>query len=249
VRTLKLQVQYLGTRYHGWQIQPSCPTVQGHLESVLSRLTGEKVRIFGAGRTDAGVHARGQVASLTLSSAIPCRGILLGANDMLPGDIRIMGVEEANPGFHARHSALSKDYAYRFSTAEVLSPFLAETVEPVRGRLDVGLMASAAAHFLGRHDLGAFCGVEGRRKNAVRTVETSRLEPGPEGVSVYRISAEGFLQHLVRTTVGTLLEVGRERIPPDSIPAILSSRDRTRAGPTASARGLTLEKVHYPPGM
>ena len=111
--------------YHGWQVQPDRPTVQGTLESALSRLTGEKVRISGAGRTDAGVHARGQVASFTTASGIPARGILLGTNNFLPGDIRVMSVEEARAGFHARHHALSKDYAYRFSTATVLSPFLA----------------------------------------------------------------------------------------------------------------------------
>jgi len=249
VRTLKLQVQYLGTLYHGWQVQPDRPTVQGTLESALSRLTGEKVRISGAGRTDAGVHARGQVASFTTASGIPARGILLGTNNFLPGDIRVMSVEEAHAGFHARHHALSKDYAYRFSTATVLSPFLSPVVESVRGDLDAASMERAAEHFAGRHDFTAFCGPEGRQKNTVRRVSVSRFEVEPGAVRVYRISADGFLQYLVRTIVGTLFEVGRGRIEPDSIPGILVSRDRARAGPTAAPRGLTLEGVRYPEGM
>jgi len=249
VRTLKLQVHYLGTNYHGWQIQPGCPTVQGLVEAALSRLTGEKVRISGAGRTDAGVHARGQVASFTTASSIPTHGILLGANSFLPGDIRVMSVEEAGAGFHARHHALSKEYAYRFSTRRVLSPFLSRTVESLRGDLEIAPMERAAGHFLGRHDFTAFCGPEGRRKDAVREVTLSRFGEEPEGVHVYRISANGFLQYLVRTIVGTLFEVGRGRIDPDSIPGILASRDRTRAGPTAAPRGLTLEQVRYPEGM
>jgi tRNA pseudouridine38-40 synthase len=249
VRTLKLQVQYLGTLYHGWQVQPERPTIQGLLESALSRLTGEKVRISGAGRTDAGVHARGQVASFTTASGIPARGILLGTNNFLPEDIRVMSVEEAHAGFHARHHALSKDYAYRFSTAPVLSPFLAPTVESVRGDMDLAPMERAAEYFVGRHDFTAFCGSEGRQKDAVREVTVSRFGEEPGTIRVYQISADGFLQYLVRTIVGTLFEVGRGRINPDSIPEILASRNRARAGPTAAARGLTLERVHYPEGM
>jgi tRNA pseudouridine38-40 synthase len=185
------------------------------------------------------------VASFTTRSAIPCRGILLGANTDLPWDIRVMSVEEAPEGFHARHDANSKDYAYRFTSARVLSPFLAVTTEPVRGEMDLTLMERAAGHFVGRHDFTSFCGAEGRQKNTVRTVSISRLEEEPDGVRVYRISANGFLQYLVRTILGTLLEVGKGRIPPDSIPEILAARDRNRAGPTAPARGLTLERVHY----
>jgi tRNA pseudouridine38-40 synthase len=249
VRTLKLQVQYLGTFYHGWQIQPDRPTVQGHLEAAYSRLTGERVRIVGAGRTDAGVHARCQVASFSTLSGIPCRGLLLGANNLLPPDIRVMSVEEAAAGFHARHHAVAKDYAYRFSCAKVLSPFLAPRVESIRGELDRKRMERAAEHFVGRHDFTAFCGAEGRQKNAVRVVGSSRFGEEPEGVVVYQISADGFLQYLVRTIVGTLFEVGRGRIGPDSIPEILAARDRTRAGPTAAPRGLTLERVVYPEGM
>jgi tRNA pseudouridine38-40 synthase len=246
VRTLKLTIHYLGTRYQGWQIQPDRPTVQGSIEQALGRFLAEKVRVVGAGRTDSGVHARGQVASLTTASTIPRRGILLGVNGLLPADIRIMQVEEAQAGFHARHDAISKDYAYRFCTAEVLSPFLSPTVHGVRGHLEISRMAEAAPHFLGERDLTAFCGREGRLKNARRVVTVSRLSPEVDGVWAYRISASGFLQHLVRTIVGTLLEVGRGRLEAASIPAILESKDRRRAGPTASPEGLMLERVHYP---
>lgn len=251
MRTLKLRVEYLGTRYHGWQVQPDRATLQGHLERALARVLNEPVRIAGAGRTDAGVHARGQVASLTTHSRVPPRGITLGTNNLLPEDIRIVAVEEAPDGFHARHHAASKDYAYRFSSALVLSPFLAPTVESVRGDLDLGRMQQAARHFLGEHDFTAFCGAEGRARGCVRRVTRSALDEGGEegGVRAYRISASGFLQYLVRNIVGTLFEVGRRKIDPDAIPAILDSRDRRRAGPTAAARGLTLEEVHYPAGM
>ncbi len=245
MRTLKLWIQYLGTRYHGWQVQPGRPTIQGHLEAALAGILGGPVRVAGAGRTDAGVHARGQVASLTTESRVPLRGVLLGANSALPEDIRILSVEEAPRGFHARHQALSKDYAYRFSSAAVLSPFLAPTVEAVRGTLDVERMSQAALHFMGKRDFSAFCGPESRARGAVRSVTESRLGEEVEGVRVYRVSANGFLQHMVRTMVGTLLQVGRGRLDPGSIPNILASRDRIRAGPTAGARGLTLEKVHY----
>jgi len=245
MRTLKLSLHYRGTRYQGWQIQPGRPTIQGEVEAALSALTGETIRIAGAGRTDSGVHARGQVASFTTASTIPTRGILLGTNDRLPEDIRLMKVEEAAEGFHARHDAVFKDYAYRMSTAVVISPFLAPTVTAVRGRLDHGRMEEAAAHFLGDHDLAAFCGAEGRLKATRRRIAVSRFAEETDEVLVYWIRSSGFLQHLVRTIAGTLIEVGRGRIPPDSVPQILASRDRARAGPTAPSCGLTLERVAY----
>lgn len=244
--TLKLTIQYLGTRYQGWQVQPHRLTVQGSLEEALGRLLGEPVRVVGAGRTDSGVHARGQVASLVTGSSIPLRGILLGANGLLPADIRIMAVEEAPAGFHARHASISKDYAYRFSTTRVLSPFLSPTVHALRGTLEITKMAEAAAHFLGDQDLSAFCGPEGRLKNTRRKVTVSEILPESEDVWVYWVAANGFLQHLVRTMVGTLFEVGRGRLDAAAIPAILESKDRRRAGPTAPPEGLTLERVHYP---
>ena len=246
MRTLKLTVQYLGTRYQGWQVQPNRRTVQGRLEQALGKFLSEPIRIVGAGRTDSGVHARGQVASFTTVSGIPLRGILLGVNTLLPADIRIIRVEEAPPGFHARHDAVSKDYAYRFSTATVLSPFLAQTVHAVRGSLEIPRMVEAASHFLGEQDLSAFCGPEGRRKYTRRVVTVSQLIAEPEGVWAYQVSASGFLQYLVRTIVGTLFEVGRGKLDPAAIPAILASKDRRRAGPTASPVGLTLERVQYP---
>ncbi len=245
MRTLKLSLHYLGTRYQGWQLQPGRPTIQGELEKALAALTGEAIRVVGAGRTDAGVHARGQVASLTLASKIPPRGILLGTNDRLPADIRLVAVEEVAEGFHARHDALWKDYAYRFSTAPVVSPFLAPTVTAVRSPLDRRHMEEAAAHFLGEHDLAAFCGAEGRLKQTRRRITVSRLADEEDQVVAYWIRASGFLQHLVRTIAGTLIEVGRGRIAPEAVPEILTSRDRSRAGPTAPSVGLTLERVAY----
>ena len=247
MRTLKLTIHYLGTAYQGWQVQPDRPTIQGAIEHALGNLLGESVRIIGAGRTDAGVHARGQVASLATPTRIPERGLVRGLNAFLPADIRIMSVEEVAAGFHARHDALSKDYAYRFSDAPVLSPFLAPTVFAVRGPLDLERMSKAATHFLGERDLAAFCGPEGRLKNTTRRVTRSCLFEEQPGVWSYRISASGFLQHLVRTIAGTLLAVGRGRMEAAAIPDILAGKDRRRAGPTAAPEGLTLEAVHYAP--
>jgi tRNA pseudouridine38-40 synthase len=246
MRTLKLQIQYLGTRYDGWQVQPHRPTIQGHLERVLRELLGEQVKVAGAGRTDAGVHARGQVASLTTGSSIPSQGILRAANSRLPEDIRLLSVEEAPEGFHARHDVLAKEYVYRFSCVPILSPFLAPTVESIRATLAIEPMNEAAECFLGEHDFAAFCGPEGRLKNTRREVTLSRITAEPDEVWGYTIRARGFLQHMVRTIMGTLLEVGRRRITPSEIPEILATRDRRRAGPTCSPRGLTLERIEYP---
>ena len=245
MRTLKIHIQYLGTCYHGWQVQPDRPTIQGHLEAAFGRILNEPTRIVGAGRTDAGVHARGQVASLTTGSNVPPRGLILGTNSLLPKDIRVMDVEEASHGFHARHHARSKDYVYRFTEATVLSPFLAATVHSVRGKLDRDRMVRAAQEFLGEHDFTAFCGPEGRLQKTNREVTISDLRIEEGSIYRYQIRANGFLQYLVRNIVGTLLAIGRGKIAPDAVPGIFASRDRTQAGPTAHPRGLTLERVHY----
>jgi len=245
VRTLKIHIQYLGTRYHGWQIQPDRPTIQGHLEAALGQVLNEPTQIVGAGRTDAGVHAHGQVASLATASNISLRGLVLGTNTLLPKDIRVMDVEEASHGFHARHHARSKDYVYLFSEATVLSPFLAATVHSVKGKLDRDRMGRAVQEFLGKHDFTAFCGPEGRLKETTREVTISELRYEGGAIYRYQIRANGFLQYLVRNIVGTLLEIGKGKLPPEAVPRILASRDRTQAGPTADPRGLTLERVHY----
>jgi tRNA pseudouridine38-40 synthase len=247
MRNLKLTVAYVGTRYSGWQIQPQRPTVQGVLEDGLRRLLGGPVGLAGAGRTDAGVHARGQVASFRTVSRIPPAGLRRGLNDLLPEDIAVMEVEEVPDGFHARADARGKEYCYRVIRDEVASPFESPYAAHVRGPLDVEAMRAAAARLVGRHDFTSFCAADTEIEDRVRTLAAATIETDGARL-VCRVRGDGFLRHMVRTLAGTLIEAGRGRLAPDSIPAILAARDRRRAGPCAPARGLTLERVFYTEG-
>jgi tRNA pseudouridine38-40 synthase len=244
MRNFRMIVAYVGTRYSGWQVQPDRATIQGLLEETISALLQERVRLAGAGRTDAGVHAAGQVASFLSASTIPPEGLRRGSNARLPEDIRIMRAEEAPPGFHARADARGKEYRYRIARAEVVSPFDAPFAAAVRGPLDLQAMRAAAAGFEGRHDFTSFCPAECRLENKERTISESRLEESGPFLE-YRVRGEGFLQHMVRTLVGTLILVGKGRVSPAAIPAILEARDRRAAGPCAPPRGLVLERVFY----
>ncbi|HEX9427462.1 MAG TPA: tRNA pseudouridine(38-40) synthase TruA [Candidatus Polarisedimenticolia bacterium] len=247
MRNLKIVVAYVGTRYAGWQIQPKSPTVQGVLEAALSRTLGEAVRIAGAGRTDAGVHAHGQVANFATATRMPAAGLLRAINTRLPEDVRVLRVEEAKESFHARADALSKEYRYRIVRAEVVSPFIAPFVLTVRTPLDLEAMRRAARRLIGRLDFTSFCPTQCRVNDKVRDLVASEiLEAGDE--IEYRVRADGFLHHMVRTIVGTLLLVGRGRLAADGIAAILEARDRRAAGPVAPARGLVLERVFYEEG-
>ncbi|HEU4401116.1 MAG TPA: tRNA pseudouridine(38-40) synthase TruA [Candidatus Polarisedimenticolia bacterium] len=247
MRNIKMTVAYVGTRYAGWQVQPGRETVQGVLEAALSRLLQESIRIAGAGRTDAGVHARGQVANFPSASRIPLEGLQRGLNARLPDDIRIMRAEEAAPGFHARSDARSKEYLYRVARTRVLSPFDVPFAAEVHGPLDAAAMGAAAAAFVGTHDFTSMCAASCRVENRVRTVTLSVVEEAGDFLQ-YRVRAGGFLQHMVRTMAGTLILVGRGRIPADAIGRILLARDRRAGGPCAPARGLTLERVFYEEG-
>jgi len=244
VRNLKLVVAYVGTRYAGWQLQPDRPTIQGVLDERIARMLQEPVRLAGAGRTDAGVHARGQVASFRTASRIPLEGLVRGLNARLPIDIVVLGAEDAPDSFHARADAVGKEYRYSIERSGSVSPFDAPYVAPVRGPLDVAAMRAAAAHLLGTHDFTSFCPVASPIEDKVRTVTVSDLREDGTRLE-YRIVGEGFLRHMVRTLVGTLILVGHGRLDASSIPHIIGARDRRRAGPVAPARGLTLERVIY----
>jgi tRNA pseudouridine38-40 synthase len=245
-RNLRLDLHYVGTRYRGWQRQPGGGTIQDLLEEALGRILRHRVRLTGAGRTDAGVHARGQVANFATTNPLPPPRIRRGANALLPDDIRIVAACEAPDHFHARRDAVAKHYAYRFAVGEVVSPFTGPFVHHVRGGADIERMARGAGMFVGEHDFTSFCASECRVRNRVRRVVLSRVEPpNGDGIVVFHIAANGFLQHMVRTLAGTLVEIGRGRLDPDRIPAILAGRDRRLAGPCAPARGLTLERVEY----
>lgn len=244
MRNIKMTIAYVGTRYAGWQVQPARPTIQGALETGLSRMLNEEVRIAGAGRTDSGVHAVGQVANFSTGRALPLDGLRRGLNACLPEDIRLVRAEEAVDGFHARSDARWKEYRFRMTRAEVVSPFDAPFVAPVRGALDVGAMGDAAALFAGSHDFTSFCPASCTLENRTRTVTLARLDEQGDEV-VYTVRATGFLRHMIRTMVGTLVQVGQGLRPAADIARILEARDRRTAGPCAEARGLTLIKVAY----
>lgn len=244
MRTLRMTLAYVGTTYAGWQVQPARATIQGILERTLGRMLDEPIRIVGAGRTDAGVHALGQVASFTTSRSIPLYGIRRGLNSRLPESLRVLAVDEVAEGFNARSDARGKDYRYRISTAEVLSPFEAPFVTQVLAALDTTAMAAAAERLIGTHDFTSFCRADSRIEDRRRTLRHSRVTADGETIT-YDVHGDGFMRHMIRTIVGTLVDAGRGRIAPRDVDAILAARDRRRAGVCMPARGLTLMQVHY----
>jgi tRNA pseudouridine38-40 synthase len=260
----KLTLAYDGTPYHGWQVQPGLPTVQGTLAAVIHRLTGETVLPQGSGRTDTGVHALGQVASFSLESPIPGANLQRALNHNLPPSIRVVQVEEVDAGFHARHSARRKTYEYRIAPLAVCPPTLAPYVWNCTWPLDMDAMNDGAAHVVGTHDYLSFAatdpdletrvgaefsddddGEDGSPvKTAVRTIFRSAWHRDGELI-VYRVTGSGFLHHMVRNLVGTFVDVGRGRTLAREIPAILAAKKRAAAGPTAPPQGLFLVEVEY----
>lgn len=247
--TYRLILAYRGTAYAGWQRQENALTVQQVVEEGLTRLLGEPVRIVGASRTDAGVHARGQAAHLEISRPFPERGLVHGTNHHLPEDVRVLAAAAMPPGFHARRHAVGKEYVYRLSRAPVLSPLDAPFMAAAAERLDVERMARAAAALPGRHDFSAFALAGGSHGQPFRRIfsarwEERREEEGADELA-FRIVGEGFLRGMVRALVGTLVEVGTGRRSPESFADLLAGRPRSAAGPTAPAHGLVLQKVFY----
>ena len=246
LRTLRLAVAYDGTAYSGWQIQPSRPTIQGILTDACARIFSAPVKLIGASRTDAGVHALGQVASLAVESRLQPLAIRSALNSSLPPDIRVLAVAEAPPGFDARRSALSKRYVYLIDSRPVPSPLLRRFALHVPRTLDLRAMASGLRALRGKHDFTAFCAAAGRERTPTCTLYSGRLGSRRDVVGVF-LSADSFLHHMVRNVVGSLVEIGRGNRPPAWMTELLLGRDRTRAGPTAPAHGLTLLRVCYPP--
>ncbi len=265
MRIWKLILAYDGTAFHGWQVQPMLPTVQGTLAAALRAITGESVLPQGSGRTDAGVHAAGQVASFALEAQIPPPNLLRALNRKLPPAIRVLSAEHAPEAFHARHSALRKTYEYRIFPRAPLDPSQPERICPpplapfvwdCPWALRLDRVQTAAEAVLGEHDFTSFAAVdpdladrEATRdlpnRTAIRRIERSCWQQ-ELGLLVYRVTGSGFLHHMVRNLVGTFVDAGAGRLAPEAIPAILAARDRRAAGRTAPARGLLLLSVEYP---
>lgn len=246
----KLLIQYDGTDFHGWQVQENARSIQGELERVISMLEDAPVKVIGSGRTDAGVHAEGQVANVELHREFTPGRLRSAINGNLWRDIRIMHAEIAEDDFHARFWAKNKTYIYRVVNAPVLSPFWRRFAHHEGRPLDVGRMNDAARFFLGEHDWTAFSSKKMDGENRIRTVTefsvTSDWDAkANSSIIEFRISANGFLRYMVRSIVGTLLEVGRGEKDFDTIQAAIVSGDRDLAGVTAPAQGLTLHKVVY----
>jgi tRNA pseudouridine38-40 synthase len=268
-RTWKLTVAYDGTDFQGWQVQPGQSTIQGELQAALGRITGESPLPQGSGRTDAGVHALAQVASFTLRAPIPAENLHRALNRTLPPSIRVLEACTVPSTFHARHSAVAKTYEYRIFREKICPPFLAHYVYACPWQLELEKLQACARIFEGERDFQSFAANDpdlSERNSAaekladdapalrvgagstVRTIYSSvwELRQGESGTMlVYRVRGNGFLHHMVRNLVGTMLDVGRGHLALKEIPGILAARDRSAAGPTAPARGLFLHSVEY----
>jgi tRNA pseudouridine38-40 synthase len=244
-RNLRLLLEYDGTRYHGWQRQANASTIQEVLEAALTRLTGETITLIGSGRTDAGVHARGQVASFSTASRIPLRAFRDGLNSLLPRDIAVLEASEAAPAFHARKSARSKTYEYRILNRPQPSPLVRHYAWWIAPRLDLEAMAAAAAVLPGEHDFTAFRASGSDNHNPVRRILGAAWSDETCGWLSFTITATGFLRGMVRSLVGTLVEVGRAKAPVSRLAELLANGVRRDAGPTAPPQGLYLVEVFY----
>jgi tRNA pseudouridine38-40 synthase len=244
-RNIRLLLEYDGTRYHGWQRQADTATIQQTLEEALERLTGEKVVLIGSGRTDAGVHARGQVANFRTNSAIPLKAFHKGLNSLLPKDIVVLSAFEAEPSFHARKSARAKTYEYRILNRPNRSPLSHHYSWWIAEPLDLAAMAGAAAFLPGEHDFTAFRASGSDNLNPVRRVLAAEWRNHPGGWLSFTLTATGFLRGMVRSLVGTMVEVGRGKAPATRLSDLLASHARHQAGPTAPPQGLYLVEVFY----
>lgn len=244
-RNIRLLLEYDGTRYHGWQRQKNAPTIQEVVETALARLTGEAVRLIASGRTDAGVHALGQVANFPTNSGLPLKAFHAGLNALLPLDIAVLEAQEAPLSFHARKAARAKTYEYRILNRPSRSPLHRHYGWWLAGPLDLEAMVQAAALLPGEHDFSAFRGSGSGNLNPVRRVLEAHWRSHPGGWLRFVITANGFLRGMVRSLVGTMVEMGQGKRPPQDLADLLQSGDRRRTGPTAPSQGLFLVEVIY----
>jgi tRNA pseudouridine38-40 synthase len=245
MRNIKLVIEYEGTNYHGWQVQPNGLTIQEVIEGKIQTMTRERVRLTGSGRTDAGVHALGQVANFRTSSTIPAEGFQKGLNSLLPRDIVVQSAQEVGLQFHAQHGAKRKSYRYVILHREVPSALFRNYSWRVPGSLDVPAMEEASRLLQGRQDFTSFRGAEADTEDPVREVFQTGWSIKESDFLHFTIEADGFLKHMVRNIVGTLVEVGKGKRSPDQFGQVLRARDRRQAGMTAPPQGLYLVEVKY----
>jgi tRNA pseudouridine38-40 synthase len=252
MRNIKLTLAYDGAKFHGWQIQPGIATIQGSLTDAIRKIAQEPVTIHGASRTDAGVHALGQVASFKTRSALTAEELQRALNALLPAAIRVVAAEEMGPDFHARWQAMEKTYHYRIFRGPVVSPFEYQRVLHYPYPLEEEAMVAAARCFVGEHDFSSFAASSGsedadKDRSPVRMICRSELKRAADGQEIiYEVLGKSFLRYMVRKIVGTLLDVGRGKLRAEDIPALFEARDRSRSGPTAPPEGLYLVSLKYP---
>jgi tRNA pseudouridine38-40 synthase len=251
MRYFKLVIAYDGTDFHGWQIQSNKPTIQGEIVNVLRRITQENVQLHGAGRTDAGVHALGQVGSFRTQSSLSAGEFQRALNALLPNSIRIVAAEEVGPDFNARWSARGKIYRYRLYRGRVVPPMLWRYVLHYPFPLDVEAMRMAASRFVGPHDFASFAASTGseeddKERSTVREIYASDLARSDDGEElVYTVRGRSFLRYMVRKMMGTLLEVGRGKLMPADIERLYALKDRSKSGPTVPPQGLCMVSVEH----
>jgi len=258
MRNIKFTIAYDGTEFCGWQAQPGQSTVQGALTDVLEKLTQRRLTIYAAGRTDAGVHAAGQVVNFRTQSTMTAGEFQHAFNALLPPSIRVNAAEEVSPDFHSRWDALAKTYRYRIFRGRVVPPFLWRYVQHDPYELNFDAMAEAAGHFLGEHDFTSFAASTGseeddRERTTIRTIYRSELLRAQDADSrdfaeewIYVVRGRSFMRHMVRKMVGTLVDVGRGRLDAAKLPEVFALRDRSKSGATMPPHGLCLENVEYP---
>lgn len=244
MKRIKLTVAYDGTDYCGWQVQPNGMTVEEILNRELSALTGEEVKVIGASRTDAGVHAEGNVAVFDTETGIPAERIAYALNCRLPEDIVAVKSEEVPGDWHPRYQCSVKTYEYRILNREMPDPVCRRSTVHISYPLNLGDMRTAAGYLKGEHDFKSFCSPHTEVKETVRTVHSLEIEKEGDIITV-RISGNGFLYNMVRIIVGTLINVGRGACPPEKVKEILVARDRRKAAATAPAKGLVLKYIRY----
>jgi tRNA pseudouridine38-40 synthase len=247
-RRIRITLAWDGTEFHGWQVQPGLPTIQGALEEIIGAMEGKPVHVAGSGRTDAGVHARAQVAAFTIDNPIPADNLRRAVNRLLPPAIRVLDATETNAGFHPRFDAIAKTYQYTIHRAPICSPFEWRYVHHYPYPLDEAAMIAAAGLFEGERDFTAFAASDNRDeegKSKVRTIFTSTMMRSADRL-VYAVRGSGFLKHMVRNIVGTLIETGRGNLDSAGITTLFLADAPRKAGPTAPAKGLILQSVEYP---